>query len=281
MEVDQSVSVVAEVVMPKETIYSVPASMQTGALTGVVEAVAEVALCSATNQVKFLGAGQLYEEGKHCGKIPDEDFEDVGGFSVQKTHASLYEAIWLKYGHIASNNVLTDFYESQVVVMIEVMDVIGAMNGRSLEEISEEVIEDWEKNIRVAEKLEFNIGWLREHFEDIKKYFSEGKKLEESLKEQNQAMAEVTDAEQQLVLEKQKLSALETKITPLLKGRKNIHEKCGGGLLLLKSDKNLSVVTAPVQNDAILVEEPVDNNSKTVRSKRIAKKRRLISSLNM
>ncbi|KAI3899987.1 hypothetical protein MKW98_000887 [Papaver atlanticum] len=281
IEVDQSESVVAEVEMPTETIYPVPAPMQTSELTGVVEAVAEVALSSATNQGKLVGAGQLYEEGKHCGKIPDEDFEDIGGFSVQKTHASLYEAIWLKYGHIASNHVLTDFYESQVVVMIEVMDVIGAMNGCPLEEVSEELIDDWEKNIKLAEKLEFNIGWLRERFEDIKKFFSEGKKLEESLKEQNQAMAQVTDAEQQLVLAKQKLSALETKITPLLMGRKKIHEKCGGGLLLLKSDTNLSVVTAPVQHDAILVEEPIDNNSKTVRSKRIAKKRRLISSLNL
>ncbi|KAI3952485.1 hypothetical protein MKW92_009112 [Papaver armeniacum] len=161
IESDQSVGVLAEVEMPTENISPVPASMQTSELTGVVEAVAEVALSSATKQDKFLGAGQLYEEGKHRGKIPDEDFEDVGGFSVQKTHASLYEAIWLKYGHIASNHVLTDFYGSQVVIVGEIMDLIVAMNGFPLEEVSSDVIDDWEKNIRVAEKLEFNIGWVR------------------------------------------------------------------------------------------------------------------------
>ncbi|KAI3833100.1 hypothetical protein MKX03_021378 [Papaver bracteatum] len=272
MEVDQSVSVVAEVVMP----------FQTSELTGV-EAVDVVALSSATNQGKFLGAGKLYEEGKHCGKIPDEDFEDVGGFSIQKTHASLYEAIWLKYGHIASNNVLTDFYGSQVVVVGELMDCILEMNHYPLEEVSLEVIADWEEKIKVPEKLEFNIGWLRERLEDIKENFAEEKKTKDTLMEQAQLKARVIEAEQQLVLAKEKLYALETKITLLLIGRKRFHEKCGGGLLLLNYHSNLALVTAPVQNDAITIEAPINNNdSNTVPSKRfVRKRRRLVSSLNM
>ncbi|RZC48149.1 hypothetical protein C5167_041105 [Papaver somniferum] len=271
IESAQSVGVLAEVEMPTENIFPVPASMQTSELTGVVEAVAEVAVPSATKQGKFLGAGQLYDEGKHCGKVQDEDFVEVGGFRVQKTHASLYEAIWMKYGHIASNQVLTDFYYSQVVVVGEVMDVIAEMNDQPMEEVSEEVIADWEEKIKVPEKLEFNIGWLRECLDDIKENFAEEKKFRDTLMEQNQA--KVIEAEQQLVLAKEKLVALETEITTLLMGRANFQKKCGGGLLLLSSDTNLSIVTDPVQRNAILIEEPIDNNNtKTVRPKKIAKK---------
>ncbi|KAI3899985.1 hypothetical protein MKW98_000885 [Papaver atlanticum] len=96
--------------------------------------------------------------------------------------------------------------------------------------------------------------------------------------------ARVIEAEQQFVLAKEKLFALETKITPLLMGRKKFHEKCGGGLLLLNCHSNLALVTDPVQKDAIPIEEPINNNnnSEIVASKRIVRKRRrLISSLNM
>lgn len=243
IESAQSVGVLAEVEMPTENIFPVPASMQTSELTGVVEAVAEVAVPSATKQGKFLGAGQLYDEGKHCGKVQDEDFVEVGGFRVQKTHASLYEAIWMKYGHIASNQVLTDFYYSQVVVVGEVMDVIAEMNDQPMEEVSEEVIADWEEKIKVPEKLEFNIGWLRERLEDIKKKFAEEKKLQDTLREQVQTKAQVIEAEQQFILAKEQLLALETKVFPLLMERQNFIGKCSGGLLLLNCGTNLSLVT--------------------------------------
>ncbi|KAI3910980.1 hypothetical protein MKW92_035610 [Papaver armeniacum] len=279
MEVDGSV-----VVKPSEDIHEVFVATQTSELTGAVEAVAEVALPSATKQDKFPGAGQLYEEGKHRGKVQGDGFVDVGGFSVPRTEEWLYKEIWLNYGHIASSQVLIDsYYYSQVTIVSELMSFIVKMNACPLEEVSWEVIDDWEKNIRVAEKLEFNIGWLRERLEDIKTVFSEEKKLQEALIEQDQAKARVIEAEQQLILAKEQLSDLETKIPPLLMAKQNFQNKCGGPLLLFNVT-NLSPVTAPTQEDAVRIEEPMaDNNSETVPvpSKGIVRKTRLISSLNM
>ncbi|KAI3964744.1 hypothetical protein MKW92_047934 [Papaver armeniacum] len=284
MDVEGTVGVLVEVLTPTEGIYPVPAAMQTSELTrGVVEAVAEVAVSSATKQDKFPSAGQLYEEGKHRGKILGDGFVDVGGFDVPKTEASLYKEIWLKYGHIASSQVLIDsYYYSQATVVSELMSFIVKMNGCPLEEVTSEVIDDWEKNIRVAEKLEFNIGWLRERLEDIKIVFAEEEKLRETVAEQDQAKAQVIEAEKQLLLAKERVSALETKIAPLLMAKQNFRNKCGGPLLLFDGSTNLSPVTAPVHEDAILIEEPTDNsNSKKGPSTEIARKTRLISSLNI
>ncbi|KAI3840561.1 hypothetical protein MKX03_018095 [Papaver bracteatum] len=259
MEVDGSVGVLADVVTPIEDIYPVPAPTQTSELRGVVESVTDVQISSETKHDKFPGAGQLYEEGKHRGKVMGDGFIDVGGFDVPKTEAWLYKEIWLNYGHIASSQVLIDsYYYSQVTIVSELISFILKMNGCPLEEVSSEVIDDWESNIRVAEKLEFNIGWLRERLEDIKIVFAEEKKLQKALAEQDQAKAQVVEAEQQLLLAKERLLALETKIPPLLMAKQNFRNKCGGPFLLFNCATNLSL-TALVHEDAILIEEPIYN----------------------
>ncbi|KAI3838229.1 hypothetical protein MKX03_025937 [Papaver bracteatum] len=262
MEVDKNVGVLGEVVTPRDGIYPVPTP--TSELTRGVEAVPEVKVSSETKQDKFPVSGGLYAEGRHCEKVQDEEFEDVGGFSIQKTHAPLYKQIRLKYGHISSNQVLPDsYYYSQVVIVSELMSFIVDMNRYPLEEVSSYVIDSWEKNVKVAEKLEFNIGWLRERLEDIKVAFAEEKKLKEMLAEQDQAKARAIEAEQQLVLAKERLSSLEAKIPLLHTAKQNFRNKCGSSLLLFNSP-----VTAPVQEDAIPIEEPTDNNSKRVPSTR-------------
>ncbi|KAI3949013.1 hypothetical protein MKW98_021619 [Papaver atlanticum] len=76
---------------------------------------------------------------------------------------------------------------------------------------------------------------------------------------EDETKAQVMEAEQQVVLAKEQLLALETKICPLLMERQNLIDKCSGGLLLLDCGTNLSLVTAPVENDAIMIEEPIDN----------------------
>ncbi|RZC86631.1 hypothetical protein C5167_029982 [Papaver somniferum] len=261
MEVDQSVGVLAEFVMPTEDIYPDSAPTQGSELKGAVEAVGEVTVCCATKGDKFLGAGQLYEKGKICKEVVlDEKYEDVGGFSVLKTQASLYKEIWLNYGHIASNQVLSDFYYySQVVLVSEIMTCIRDMNRYHLDQVSSKVIDSWEMKVEVAEKLGFNISWLRERLEDIKKTIAEEKELQDTLREQDETKAQVIEAEQELVLAKEQLLALETKISPLLIERQNLIEKCSGGLLLLDCGTNLSLVTDTVEMDPITMEEPVDN----------------------
>ncbi|KAI3993832.1 hypothetical protein MKX01_002845 [Papaver californicum] len=279
MKVEQSVVVLAEVVTPTEDIHPVAVPTQRSELAGVVEVVAEVTVSGAAKQDKFPGAGQLYEEGKYWKEVVlDEKFEEVGGFRVLKTQASLYKEIWLNYGHIASSQVLTDLYSSQVAVVTEIMTSIVDMNRYHLEEVSSEMIDSWEKKIKVAEKLEFNIGWLRERLEDIKKKIAGEKKLQDTLMEQVQTKAQVIEAEQQLVLAndklnmaKERLFALETKISPLLVERQNFFKKFGDRLLLFDGGTSLPPAMAPMQKDAMPIEEPIDkNNSKTVPSTGVA-----------
>ncbi|XP_026425340.1 uncharacterized protein LOC113321644 [Papaver somniferum] len=261
MEIDQSLGVLTEVVMPTDVIYPDQAPSQGNELTGMVEAVAEVTHSSATKGDKFLGAGRLYQKGVLCKEdVLDEKFQEVGGFSILKTQAPLYKDIWLNYGHIASNEVLTDlYYYSQVIVVSEIMTCILDMSRYNLDQVSSYVIDSWETKIEVAEKLEFNVGWLRERLEDIKKNIAEQKKLRDTLREQDETKAQVIEAEQQFVLAKEQVLALGTKISPLLTERQNLIDKCSGGLLLLDCGTNLSLVTAPVENDAIMMEEPIDN----------------------
>ncbi|KAI3909864.1 hypothetical protein MKW92_048519 [Papaver armeniacum] len=261
MEIDQSLGVLTEVVMPTDVIYPDQAPTQGSELTGIVEAVAEVTHSSATKGDKFLGACRIYEKGVLCKEVVlDEKFQEVGGFSVLKTQAPLYKDIWLNYGHIASNEVLTDlYYYSQVVVVSEIMTCILDMSRYHLDQVSSDMIDSWETKIEVAEKLDFNVGWIRECLEDIKKNIAEEKNLQDTLREQVQTKAQVIEAEQQFVLAKEQLLALETKISPLLTERQNLIDKCSGGLLLLDCGTNLSLVTAPVEKDASMIEEPIDN----------------------
>ncbi|RZC43719.1 hypothetical protein C5167_036677 [Papaver somniferum] len=85
-------------------------------------------------------AGQLYEEPQN---ILDEKFEEIGGFSVLKTQSSLY-----KKTYITLLLAITRFSE-----------------------ISPSRIETWERKLKMAEKLEFNVKWHRQRFEVIKKVF--------------------------------------------------------------------------------------------------------------
>ncbi|XP_026424394.1 uncharacterized protein LOC113320715 [Papaver somniferum] len=263
MEVELSVEALAEVVTPTEDILPV----------GVMEAVAEVKVSGAAKQDEFPGAGRLYEEGRYCKEVVlDEKYEEVGGFRVLKTQASLYKEIWLNYGHIASTQVLKDLYSSQVAIVTEIMTCIVDMYWYRLEEVSSEMIDTWDKKIQVAEKLEFNISWLRERLEDIKIKFAGEKKLQDTLMEQDQAKSQVLEAEQQLVLAnerlnmaKERLFGLETKTSPLLMERQNFLRKCGGRLLLFDGDTSVPLAMAPVEKDATPTEQPIDNsNSETV-----------------
>lgn len=51
------------------------------------------------------------------------------------------------------------------------MTFVIDMNNTRFSEISPSRIDTWERKLRMAEKLEFNIKWLRQRFEVIKKVF--------------------------------------------------------------------------------------------------------------
>ncbi|KAI3873554.1 hypothetical protein MKW92_024381 [Papaver armeniacum] len=143
----------------------------------------------APSSSEYMSPGQLFE-GHHrsdCVVLNDGKCENVGGFSVLKSHAMFYEKIWLKYGYIASNEVLKDSY-AQVPVVSGIMDTIVHMHYCRFADLTSWIVEGWEDNIKNAEKLEFNIGWVREWLEDVKKFFFGKEKITAAFIEQDELL---------------------------------------------------------------------------------------------
>ncbi|KAI3873556.1 hypothetical protein MKW92_024383, partial [Papaver armeniacum] len=163
-----------------------------------------------------------------CVVLNDGKCEDVGGFSVLKTQAKLYEKIWLRYGHIASNKVLKDSY-AQVSVVSGIMTTIINMHCRRVSDLTSEVIEVWEYTIKNAEKVEFNIRWVREWLEDVKIDFFEKEKLAAAFIEQDellQAEKRKSIAAKNALEEAEKnIAALKTKMCLLTKEKQKYEEK--------------------------------------------------------
>ncbi|KAI3868192.1 hypothetical protein MKX03_004102 [Papaver bracteatum] len=116
----------------------------------------------------------------------DENHEIVGGFTVLRRQASLYKRIWLKYGHIASTKVLTaTSYNSLVTIVTDIMNTVIDMYRCRYIDVSAELIGTWECKIRLAEKLEFSVSWLRDRFDDVNKDFNSGR-IEKLQKEEEE-----------------------------------------------------------------------------------------------
>ncbi|RZC90859.1 hypothetical protein C5167_028693 [Papaver somniferum] len=100
-------------------------------------------------------AGQHFQQGEHYQGILDEQYEDIGGFSILKTQAPLYRQIWLRYGHIATNQVMKNLYGTQVALVTDIVASIMDMHNCCFAEVSYEKIELWENKLSMAEKLEW------------------------------------------------------------------------------------------------------------------------------
>ncbi|KAI3926437.1 hypothetical protein MKX01_032625 [Papaver californicum] len=129
---------------------------------------------SGTQLEEHPGAGQPFGGGRHnnnkVGIEEDKEFEDVGGFSILRTQAPMYMQIWLKYGHIPSSRSMPiSLYPILVMVVKELMSSIIDMHQCRYIDLSCEMIEGWEELLKMAGKFEFNIGWLQERFESVKK----------------------------------------------------------------------------------------------------------------
>ncbi|KAI3877412.1 hypothetical protein MKX03_026469 [Papaver bracteatum] len=167
-------------------------------------------------------AGQLYQDGKYSQYILDGNFEDIGGFSIMKSHASLYRQIWLKYGHIASSHAPPSSYSVQVSLVTDIMTNIMDMCHCRLSEMSSSMVAKWENNIKMAETLHFNVKWLRERFDDVKKVFYEFENKSTVLLEKTEALqaaeARLMYAENELKKARDNISFLETERNVLGKG---------------------------------------------------------------
>ncbi|KAI3991327.1 hypothetical protein MKX01_034646, partial [Papaver californicum] len=183
---------------------------------------------------RFPTAGQPFEVVQHHQGVLDENFEDVGGFSILKSQASLYKKIWLKYGHIATSHVLKNLYSTQVTLVADIMAFIVDMHNHRFSEVSSTMIDLWENKIKMAEKLEFNVRWLREWFEGVKKGFQGEQKLNAALLEQDQSLqaakARLVAVNDELKKAQENVLALVSKISPLF-SEKQIYLERGKRLL--------------------------------------------------
>ncbi|KAI3884831.1 hypothetical protein MKX03_009921 [Papaver bracteatum] len=76
----------------------------------------------------YTTVGQHFLQGEHYQGVLDEKYEDIGGFSILKTQAPLYRQIWLRYGHIATNQVLKNLYATQVTLVTDIMAAVMDMH---------------------------------------------------------------------------------------------------------------------------------------------------------
>ncbi|KAI3872079.1 hypothetical protein MKW92_047685, partial [Papaver armeniacum] len=147
---------------------------------------------SGSQQGEYPSAGQPFGDGRHnctVGFGEDKEFEDVGGFSILKTQVPLYKRIWLKYGHIPTNEVMpTSFYGILVMVVKDLMTSIMDMHQCRYVELSSEMIECWENKINMGEANKFNIGWLRERLDIVKKGLGGMQKVKNELSEPGQPL---------------------------------------------------------------------------------------------
>ncbi|KAI3893574.1 hypothetical protein MKW92_052244, partial [Papaver armeniacum] len=173
-------------------------------------------------------AGQHFQQGEQYQGILDEQYEDIGGFSVLKTQAPLYRQIWLRYGHIATNQVLKNLYATQVRLVTDIMASIMDMRNCRFAEVSYAKIELWENKISMAEKLEFNVSWLRERFQDVKRDFYGQENVNTELLEKDQSFQAAKD---ELKKAQENVWSLESKIRLLHKKKLMCSDK-GRSLLL-------------------------------------------------
>ncbi|KAI3877360.1 hypothetical protein MKX03_026417 [Papaver bracteatum] len=185
----------------------------------------------APSSFEYIGPGQPFV-GRHssdCVVLNDGKCENVGGFSVLKSHARFYEEIWMKYGYIASNKVLKDS-NAQVPVVSGIMDTIVHMHYCRFSDLTSRIIEGWEDNMKNAEKLEFNIGWVGEWLECVKKVFSGKEKLAAAFIEQDELLLQAEkkksmEAKNAYEEAEKNIVALETKMSLLTKERQEYEEK--------------------------------------------------------
>ncbi|KAF9603504.1 hypothetical protein IFM89_036777 [Coptis chinensis] len=100
-----------------------------------------------------------------------ERFIMVDGFKVKEKYAELYRAIKAENGDIRRPSIL-DASEMAVVWLIsDILLIVHAMCQMPMLHVTLDVFEDWNIKICLAEHLGYNVAWLREHYENLKKEF--------------------------------------------------------------------------------------------------------------
>ncbi|KAI3894050.1 hypothetical protein MKW92_026068 [Papaver armeniacum] len=100
-----------------------------------------------------------------------EGFVFVDNFKIPEEYEILYKKIHGKYGHIATKKVIKFSDTVLLACVTNLLKIISAMETMRGEELSEELLEEWEGFIKDAEALKFNIKWLRNGFNRLKNHW--------------------------------------------------------------------------------------------------------------
>ncbi|KAI3919657.1 hypothetical protein MKW98_031790, partial [Papaver atlanticum] len=99
----------------------------------------------------------------------DEEFEFVDNFKIPKEYAVLYKKIFKKYGHMATKKVIKSNDTILVAFVSSLLEMISAMETTRGADLSDSLLQTWEGDIEDVENLGFNVKWLREKFDEVKK----------------------------------------------------------------------------------------------------------------
>ncbi|KAI3943300.1 hypothetical protein MKW92_051926 [Papaver armeniacum] len=129
--------------------------------------------------------------------------------------------IWLRHGHLATRNIIKTSTLTLGTLVAELLkSIIAAM-------------ESWDRQIEDAEALQFNVQWLRRHFEKVKKSWEAASSLRNS----------------QLTREKEKAAALEKRSAATTK-RDALKTQ------LLEAEKEVEQATSEInQHDSAILED--------------------------
>ncbi|KAI3864620.1 hypothetical protein MKX03_009140 [Papaver bracteatum] len=93
----------------------------------------------------------------------------IGNFPVPSSFEALYKKIWLKHGHLATRNIIKTSTLTLATLVAELLKSIAAMESVKRDKLSVSLLGKWDRQIEDAEALQFNVQWLRRHFEKVKK----------------------------------------------------------------------------------------------------------------
>ncbi|OVA00341.1 hypothetical protein BVC80_1183g30 [Macleaya cordata] len=117
-----------------------------------------------------------------------ETSELVGGFWIDKKFVPLYKKIWCQYGHIATRKVIRTSTVTLVALVADLLEAINMMTTVRCAELTPVMLALWDGQIADAESLQFNVAWLRAHFEEVKKKWEATTLLKASLDSHEQAL---------------------------------------------------------------------------------------------
>ncbi|KAI3995441.1 hypothetical protein MKX01_006663 [Papaver californicum] len=90
----------------------------------------------------------------------------IGNFPVPASFEALYKKIWEKHGHLATHNIIKTSTLTLVTLAAELLK----------DKSSASLLGKVDRQIEDAEALQFNVQWLRRHFEKVKKKICEAEK---------------------------------------------------------------------------------------------------------